>query len=79
MNTCRVGIRCTLLTIMQILDRLSVIGFFWWHQYQISVHAKNPYWYTSSMCSTVVSESKVVHILSADNYSTCSKFVNLYN
>ena len=50
MNTCtcccRVG-KCTLLTIMQISDRLSVIGLFWWHQYRISVHAKNPYRYTS--------------------------------
>ena len=51
MNTCtcccRVG-KCTLLTIMQISDRLSVIGLFWWHQYRISVHAKNPYRYTSN-------------------------------
>ena len=52
MNTCtcccRVG-KCTLLTIMQISDRLSVIGLFWWHQYRISVHAKNAYWYTSNI------------------------------
>ena len=32
---------------MQISDQLSVIGFFWWHQYRISGHAKNPYRYTS--------------------------------
>ena len=25
---------------MQISDQLSVIGFFWWHHYRISVHAK---------------------------------------
>ena len=52
MNTCtcccRVG-KCTLLTIIQISDRLSVIGFFWWHQYRISVHAKNPHRYTSNI------------------------------
>ena len=56
MNTCtcccRVG-KCTLLTIMQISDQLSVIGFFWWHQYRISGHAKNPYRYTSTYWHTM--------------------------
>ena len=63
MNTCicccRVG-KCTLLTIMQISDQLSVIGFFWWHQYRISVHAKNLYWYTSTASYNVTCISLLV-------------------
>ena len=52
MNTCcRVG-KCTLSLLMQILDRLSVIGFFWLRQYRTLVHAKNPYRYTSTIQST---------------------------
>ena len=33
---------------MQISDQLSVIGFFWWYPYRISVHAKIPYRYSST-------------------------------
>ena len=29
--------------------QISVIGFFWWYPYRISVHAKIPYRYSSSI------------------------------
>ena len=80
---CRVG-KCTLLTIMQISDRPSVIGFFWWHQYRISVHAKNPYRYTSNRYITFTqghtrssTHNKLKHRLHSTNLNRNSYFHRL--
>ena len=50
---------------MQISDRLSVIGFFWWYPYRISVHAKIPYQYSSK----IRPQSKLTHNQYAEKIS----------